>query len=77
MYKATDRFGNPLNVNDPIIYSRNNNDQLQEGIVHMIQRDNFIVVVNKATGRASVNPRPGTEVINIKPLLKANPEWFL
>ena len=74
---AYDLFGNPLREGDPIIYSRKENDRLHRGTVGTVYSESSIQVYNDSTGRPSVNPRRSSEVIAVKPLLSANPEWFL
>lgn len=78
MTTVLDFFGNPLKVGDPIMFAKKGDDSLHEGYVNSIHSVNpWITVKRKSTGRVSVNWRHGSEVINVKPLIESNPEWFI
>ena len=73
----TDLFGNPLRVGDPIIYVRKGSYYFHRGTVDSLAFSNNITVRNNDTGRVSNNYRNGSDVINVKPLLASNPEYFV
>ena len=73
----SDQFGNPLRIGDPIIYVRKGSYDFHHGTVADLVSNNAITVRNNDTGRVSVNPRNGKDVINVKPLLDSNPEYFV
>ena len=72
-----DLFGNPLRVGDPTIYVRKGIYDFYRGTVASLHPNNNITVRNDQTGRVSANHRNGSDVINIKPLLASNPEYFV
>lgn len=73
----SDQFGNPLRIGDPIIYVRKGSYDFHHGTVDQLLDRNYIIVRNNKTGRVSVNSRKGKDVINVKPLLDSNPEYFV
>ena len=72
-----DLFGNPLRIGDPIIYVRKGSYDFHRGTVNSLHPNNNITVRNDSTGRVSANYRNGSDVINIKPLIASNPEYFV
>lgn len=77
MTVSRDMIGNMLSVGDQVVYAKSSDDKVHFGEVAEIVNEHAIKIRRKSTGRISVNPRLGKDVLNINHLPMTFPEFMV